>query len=404
MNPVCAFRSAVVTLVIPVAILAAPVPATAQPDPEAITWGVVPATADGPDGRAVFDYKLDPGAELVDHVAISNHSTEQITVAVYASDAFTTADGGFDLLPAAEPPVGVGSWVTLDSPALTIPGRSRVHVPFRLSVPADATPGDHAGGLVASLTSVGSDPAGGAVQVEHRVGARIYLRVTGELRPQLTVERVDAAYEGTWNPFAGGAVTATYTIRNTGNVRLTGVPGIAVAGPFGLCRRSVDGGPLPEILPGDAFTATVRASGILPLVRLTTTVSVSPSAVDGESIEPVPPRAEARTDIWAPPWGQGLLLLLAAAGAVAWWWLRRRRRRVLAAQLAAARAAGLADALSGAGTPGSSPPPAGGEATDAADALGEAPATAPSGGVSSPDGDGEPRTPAETQPVGEGRA
>jgi WxL interacting protein linking bacterial and host surfaces len=346
MYPASGIRAAATALVIAVAagLLSPPPPVAAQADPEAITWGVVPATADGPDGRAVFDYKLDPGAELVDHVAVSNHSTEQITVAVYASDAFTTADGGFDLLPAAEPPTDVGSWIALDSGSLTVPARSRVHVPFRLSVPANATPGDHAGGLVASLTGVGTDPAG-QVQVEHRVGARIYLRVTGELRPQLTVERIDAEYDGTWNPFGGGTLTATYTLRNTGNVRLTGAPGVEVAGPFGLGRRDAGGDPLPEMLPGDAFTATVRATGVLPLIRLTTTVAIQPSATDGEQLEPAPSLAEARADVWAPPWSQGLLLLLVGAGAAGWWWWRRRRRRRVAAQLAAARAEGRAEAL-----------------------------------------------------------
>jgi WxL interacting protein linking bacterial and host surfaces len=351
MHPSSLVRAAAAVLAVAAATthLATPAPATAQDEPDApeapgaITWGVVPATADGPDGRAAFNYKLDPGAELVDHVAISNHSTEQLTLAVYASDAFTTTDGGFDLLPAAEPPVDAGSWITLDSAELAIPPRSRVHVPFQLTVPANATPGDHAGGIVASLTS---QQPGGQVAVEHRVGARIYLRVTGELRPQLTVERIDARYAGTWNPFTGGALTATYTIRNTGNVRLTGSPAIEVAGPFGLGRREATGEPLPEILPGGTVTTTVRAAGAAPLFRLTTTATVRPSGVDGEVLDPAAPVAEARTRVWALPWSQSILLLSMSAGAAAGWCLRRRRRRVIAAQLATAREQGRTEALS----------------------------------------------------------
>jgi hypothetical protein len=81
----------------------------AAPSPSPVTWGVAPSSRNGPDGRAAFTYKLDPGAELTDYAGISNYSGQPITVDVYASDAFTTPSGGFDLLPAAQKPGTGGS-------------------------------------------------------------------------------------------------------------------------------------------------------------------------------------------------------------------------------------------------------------------------------------------------------
>jgi hypothetical protein len=322
------------------AVAAAPAP-TPSPSAGSVTWGVAPSSRGGPDGRAAFTYKLDPGADLTDYAGISNYSGRPITVDVYASDAFTTPAGGFDLLPAAQRPTDVGTWVVFEPHyrRLVIPSKSRVDVPFRLTVPRNATPGDHAGGIVASIAEPGTDSGGNRVRVDRRVGARVYLRVTGELAPAFTVERLDAGYAGTLNPFAAGTVTATFRVRNTGNVRLAGRPRVGVAGPFGLGRRAVAVPALPEILPGGEYTATVRLRGAAPLVRLDVDADLAPVAVNAAA--PVP-AATGHTTVWAWPWPQAVLLLL-CGGLV---WLALYRRRAAARALAAARAQGRAEAAS----------------------------------------------------------
>jgi len=301
--------------------------AAVQPDPGPVTWGVAPAGPDGPDGRAAYHYRLDPGAVLTDHLAVSNLSTRRLTVAVYASDAFTTLQGGFDLLPAGQPPTGVGAWVRFGGDELTIPGRSRVVVPFRLVVPADATPGDHTGGVVAAVAGP-SDGSESGVRVDRRVGARIYLRVSGQLRPVLSVEQLRAGYAGT-HPFGAGVFTVTYTIRNTGNVRLAAQPLVSVTGPLGLGRRDREAGAVPEILPGGSVTLTTPVTGAPPLIRLAGTVTVTPAAVDGARLDPAPVPATARVAVWAVPWlTLGLLLLLVGLAATGYWqWRQRRRHR-----------------------------------------------------------------------------
>ncbi|MET7398921.1 DUF916 domain-containing protein [Dactylosporangium sp. NPDC005572] len=360
-------RSAAVLLaVLCAAVLLCPVPGHATP--AGTTWAVVPSTANGPNGRAAFEYKLDPGATVTDYAGIANYGSEPLTVEVYASDAFTTPQGGFDLLPASKAPTDVGSWVMFNARSMTVPPKSRLDVPFRLTVPANATPGDHAGGIVASVVTRAVDGSGNQVAVDRRAGSRIYLRVSGALHPTLQIENIDGSYEGTPNPLRGGTVEVTYLVRNTGNVRLTGRAALVTEGPFGLGRRRVDLDPIPEILPGQAYTATARLSGVAPLVRLSATVSVLPVGPGQQVLDPAPVLASGQVPVWAWPWSQALVLLtLVAAVWLAWRWRRRSRRR-LAAAIEQARRQGRDEARTG-------------SAADAAvagsDDAGDAPGTVP---------------------------
>ena len=112
------------------------------------------------------------------------------------------------------PPTDVGTWVKFDktAPFITIPAKTAVDLPFTLSVPANASPGDHPGGIVAALTTPSLDSHGNRINIEQRVGTRIYLRVSGVLKPQLTVRSSTAVYHANWNPFGDGSATVTYQV------------------------------------------------------------------------------------------------------------------------------------------------------------------------------------------------
>ncbi|MDR7277540.1 WxL protein peptidoglycan domain-containing protein [Catenuloplanes atrovinosus] len=329
-----------VGLLITPLLATAPVPAPPAPSPSPITWSVAPSGPAGPDGRTALDYKLDPGATLTDHVVVTNHSRRTLTLRVYATDAFTTPEGGFDLLPADRAPAGAGAWLTPERETVVLPSASRVVVPVTVAVPANATPGDHVGGVVASLTGSATGPDGSAVAVDHRVGTRVHLRVTGALRPELSLRDARVERHVPWNPLRLPTLTATVTVANTGNVRLAGAASVRTPG-------SVFAGPgLPQVLPGGEVRATVRTGGVWPLFRVPVEIAVAPVAVDGQPLDPRPAPAVVRTAVWLVPWSQlavlGALLLLTTAALLA----RRRRRRRLAAALAAAERRGRDLALS----------------------------------------------------------
>ncbi|HEY2764098.1 MAG TPA: DUF916 domain-containing protein [Pseudonocardiaceae bacterium] len=298
----------------------ASVPAVPQP----VTFGIRPATGTGSDSRARFTYSSVPGTAIKDFVAISNVSDVPLTLRVYAADAFNTPDGGFDLLASGRPSSDVGAWTVPATSSVAVPGRSTAIVPFTLSIPANASPGDHTAGIVASLTSEQVDTKGNRILVDKRVGTRIYLRVPGDLHPALAIEGLAGAFHQTVNPLGHGRATMTYTVRNTGNLRLQGLQRVQVRTPWGSTRDDPRLQALPELLPGNAVSVTSEVTDVLPAGWDTATVRVDPVAPPGDQ-DPALRAAVASDTFAAVPWA--LLTLLVLLGLVVLVRYRLRRRR-----------------------------------------------------------------------------
>jgi hypothetical protein len=288
-----------------------------------VTFGVRPATATAPDNRASFGYGATPGAIVKDFVAVSNVGNNPVTLKIYASDAFNTPEGGFDLLAAGKPSVDVGSWTKPERTSVSLAPRSVAIVPFTLTIPANAAPGDHAAGIVAALTTEQTGANGQKVSVEQRVGARIYLRVTGELTPRLAITGLTGSYAA--RPLGRGDAMVSYTVRNTGNTRLSGTQRVSVSTPWG---STVDGEalpPIPELLPGGLVKVTTTVHGLLPAGWLDALVHVDPAPPAGFA-DPVHPTEES-VMLSAVPWLPLGALLVLLLGILALVLVRRRRRR-----------------------------------------------------------------------------
>jgi hypothetical protein len=185
------------------------------------------------------------------------------------------------------------------------------------------------------VTSLVTRPNGSTVALDRRLGSRIYLRVTGDLKPALHVSDVSATYDGTVNPAGGGSTTVTYTVANTGNVRLAAHQSVRVTSPFGVVTTSAVLADLPEVLPGNSVTRKVRLSGVWPTTRLQTKVVVQPIASGDQ--QPVRVAAvEAHSTTWGWPIGQLLVVVLLVALAYGYRWNRRRQAAKVDAAIAAA--------------------------------------------------------------------
>ncbi|HEX4705357.1 MAG TPA: DUF916 domain-containing protein [Pseudonocardiaceae bacterium] len=312
---------------------------------DSFSWAVAPSTANGPDGRSHFSYTgVQPNTAVHDYVGINNYSTQPVTFNVYASDGVTTSAGSIGLAAAKDKAVDIGAWIRFEHNTVTVPARSRLNEPITLNVPPNATPGDHVGGVIASVTEAA---IGGKVTRDDRVGVAVYLRVAGPLHPALSVESVTTnGYHGTFNPFTGGSTSVSYTVHNTGNVRLAGNQTVTVTGPFGIGLATVHPKAIQEILPGGSVRFTAHLSGIFPAGPLSLHVDVTSVAVPGSPHISDPLRSGSYTlGLWAAPWVPLVMLVLLIAAAYGIYRWLRRRRRDRAGALAAAVERGRKEAV-----------------------------------------------------------
>lgn len=302
----------------------APTPPTAA-DPALSTWSVSPTGKDpsAPSERTNFSYELAPGTSADDSATVWNYSDSPRVFDVYARDAFATKGGGVDLLTKDKQNADLGGWLALSTEQVTVPARSGVTVPFSVTAPRNALPGDHDAGIVVSLTTQSVGPDKNAVLVDHRIALRVYLRVTGPLNPVLVIDQVGTTYAGTPNPFGKGDVDVTYTVRNTGNIRLKGHQSIALQGLFGWRLAEHTPVDVPELLPGASVTLSEHFEGIPPAIRLSPTINLTPFVPAGGDIPNIEPVA-ASAPVWAIPW---TLLALVVTALIALRFVRRRRRR-----------------------------------------------------------------------------
>ncbi len=220
----------------------------------------------------------------------------------------------------------------------TLPGASRclqtaetgygfVIVPFSVTIPADAEPGDHLGGVIASLSTLGQgDENSPSINLEQRVAARVYITVAGDLVPGLQVDTVSAVRSGT-DLLGRGSVRVTYTLRNSGNQRIAVQVGARVAGPFGLAPRTAAAAAVDELLPGGVVEQSVEVPDAWPLLRDSVTVTARASAAPTRVRPGAPARRGAHAGYWAVPWVLlGLLLLLVLIAVLGG--ARRRRMRL----------------------------------------------------------------------------
>lgn len=289
---------------------AAPAPPAPGPASTPVRFALRPsATAEGADRQALV-YDLPPGETVADAVELWNLGRGRVRFELYATDAFTTRDGTFALLPGDRAPRGVGRWVQLGRRRRDVPGGARVVVPFRLRVPPAATPGDHVGGIVAAVRSTATDGSGQLVAVDRRIGVRLSVRVAGPRRPALAVSGVAMGHRP--SGLLGGRAVVRYRVANVGNVRLAGLGTVEVRGVLGIPLARAGSRELPEILPGSSIVVSAPVGGVEPAGPVTARVRVAAVPVAPEPRLPRP--VTAATSTWLVP--TRMLALLAAGAAV----------------------------------------------------------------------------------------
>lgn len=280
-------------------------------------WSATPVRKGEQTPRQFFFFEVTGGQTLRDAITIVNSSEVDQELFVYPADAYNTPAGaGFALRSKDEKMTDVGSWVKVSKTQVTVPANGRATVPFTMAVPDDASPGDHAGAIV-TLEPAPPIPTDGNSQIvtQRALGVRLYVRVAGPLTPQLTVESVRLDAQPARLPFIGrqGGAVVTYTVRNSGNVRITANRVITLKGLFGRTLHNTGSGPIPEILPGSTVILTESFSGMPVLDQVTGRVEISEQQVGVESA------GDDTAWIVSIPFLLVLLVLLVLVGFAIWW-------------------------------------------------------------------------------------
>jgi hypothetical protein len=233
--------------------------------------------------RSRFTYQLSPGQTVSDEVFVSNTGSGTIQLVVYAADATTTLDGAYDVPTNDQQPKDVGSWVSFQNGAkqvlVTLKHDKGVAIPFKVTVPNEATPGDHAGGIAVGTISSGD----GQIKIQRRIVTRLYARIQGALNPSLTISSFSANYNPSWNPF-DGTVVEQFTIANNGNVALKATAIGQVFGAFGNDLAAKTKGVITEILPGTSRMFAISIPHVGQWVYLNPAVTLVP-ATDKDALD-----------------------------------------------------------------------------------------------------------------------
>jgi hypothetical protein len=305
---------------------------TKAPD---VTFGAQPADPAGATPRALFDLLLSRGSITRDNLRVTNYSTKPLLLHVYAADASTAIDGGFIVADHNAVTRDIATWLHIgglsSSGALKLAARTRIDLPFDISVPLSAQPGDHAGALVVSYVAVSHDSRGNAINVENRVATRVYARVAGVPRAGVTVTNLKASYQQSWIPWRQGRLRGSFVLHNTGNIRESMSALMTLAGLPGTNATSRPLGGPGDVLPGGAVLVSLPTQAIRPWLRDTVTIHAHAVEVAVGPGGPAPVFADgtARTTVHAVSWAalSAVLLLLLVLGGSALWWRRRRPGR-----------------------------------------------------------------------------
>lgn len=128
--------------------------------------------------RSYIVRTVDVGSVFTDRLEAVNLTDEPLELDIGPVDAAVLADGSFAPGTTA---TAEGAWMTVTPSRVRVPAKGTAPVQVRVTVPADATPGDHIAAVIAQRGDGATTPSGQAnVVLRQRVGVRVYLTVRGD--------------------------------------------------------------------------------------------------------------------------------------------------------------------------------------------------------------------------------
>lgn len=301
----------------------------------------------GVTNRPTFDYKLDPGAVQNDAVVVSNLNNTPQRVTVYVANAFTTTSGLIGVRANEHAKTGPVEWMhfttqladsTFDLPALT----SKT-IPFQLTIPPNAPPGDYAFGIaVAPDAAAAAVPGQNTIQIIQAAASLVEMRINGPLIPIIRVGSLRVFSEAKLIPgLIGGATAVTFEVVNVGNQKVNTVIHITERNAFSGIIHNEPEIKLSNLIPGSKVKLT-RSWDNDPYVKGSVRVQITTGTATS---------AARSINFWSVSWKTFVApTVLIIMFLLIRWRLRRHRREREARELAALKLA------NGSGRPGKRTP------------------------------------------------
>ncbi len=290
----------------------------------------MPVITDVGEERSNFAYAVGPGTVVQDAVLVRNSGAALLTLAVHGSDAVTDETGALDVATTVSDADDIGGWIHPDVETVQIEPGGVVRVPFSVTVPQDAQPGAHAGALLTVLES-----AGDTVSVDMRYATRVTVTVAGDLTAGLALDDANLAVSTGFWPWDPASAQVSYSVRNTGNTRLSAVQLITAPGVELYSSPDATTGlvPLTELLPEAAVDVDAAVEGLTAWMPFTDLqVSVSPTVLTSTASEDAPAIGQQQLSISAIAFAPGWWVILGGVAILALLAIRLGRRRIRSAR------------------------------------------------------------------------
>jgi hypothetical protein len=288
------------------------------------TFSFSPMVAPGAAPRGSFHYDVLPGQTINDSVVLTNQTAQEEEFQIWPTDALNTQIGGaFALRPLGYPMTGVGTWINTHLGAGVVyglQGNQAVTINFSVTVPKNATPGYHAGGIEALDVTPVSQPSGrnSRFLVHRGIGAAVFIQVAGPLHASAAVSNIATRSSVPAIGFGHSSANVTFQLENTGNTILSGHVQATVTDLFGRTVKTFKPVGVQAFIPGARYTVEEPVWNNLPFI--------GPETVHVTFVSPGMQNTTGDSTFWIFPW-LFVLLVLIVLGLLIWRLIVWRRNR-----------------------------------------------------------------------------
>lgn len=151
--------------------------------------GIRPAypRANNPRTESIFVHTAEPGEVIEEGVLVINNTDEQKTMLVYAVDSTPSTGGAFACAQKSETPKDVGAWIALEQTEVTVEPKSGGIIPFTITIPPNASVGEHNGCIVAQEKKEEKAEGKSGINLSFRTGLRVAITIPGEITRKLEI-------------------------------------------------------------------------------------------------------------------------------------------------------------------------------------------------------------------------